>query len=457
MALKIWLLCLSIVLSCFYVNVISSADDDECQVSRSDDMVDDCNCRISDLNQLNNQRLYPLLRQIVQQNYFRFFPVNLKKKCQFDFTHGQCSLRTCAIQSCPMEKLPETLRETFNSNKLSRSTVSKDDEQNQEQCSAVDTKSPLGSVNTDLSAEHKQTIENWMKFDDLQSENFCDIDDETSSELEYIDLLRNVERYTGYAGTATQKIWSAIYNENCFFLPDSKVYYNLKQKRLNANKMCLEGRTFYRLISGLHSSISIHLCAQYFFPSAGGGYSGNEGRWGPNLKEFQHRFDPETTGGEGPAWLKNLYFIYLIELRAIYKARDYLQSQTYFTGNETDDLRTKQLITENLFKEIEPFSNYFNENDLFKDGNEQLKIEFKEHFRNVSRIMDCVGCDKCKLWGKLQVQALGTTLKILFAENPVQLQRSELVSLLNGFTQLSTSIYRLEHTFKTCLKTNIEL
>ena len=30
--------------------------------------------------------------------------------------------------------------------------------------------------------------------------------------------------------------------------------------------------------------------------------------------------------------------------------------------------------------------------------------EFKEHFRNISRIMDCVGCDKCKLWGKLQVR-----------------------------------------------------
>ena len=411
MALKIWLLCLSILLSCFYVNVIST--DDECQLSRSNDMVDDCNCRISDLNQLNNQRLYPLLRQIVQQNYFRFFPVNLKKKCQFWLNDGQCSLRTCAIQPCQMEKLPETLRETFNSNKLSRSTPGKGDEQNQEQCSPVDTKSPLGVVNTDLSAEEKQAIENWMKFDESQSENFCDIDDETSSELEYIDLLRNVERYTGYAGVATQKIWSAIYNENCFFLPDSKVYYNLKQKRLNANKMCLEGRTFYRLISGLHSSISIHLCAQYFFPTLGGGYSGSEGRWGPNLEEFQHRFDPETTGGEGPAWLKNLYFIYLIELRAIYKAREYLQSQTYFTGNDTDDQRTKQLINENLLKEIEPFSNYFNENDLFKDGNEQLKIEFKEHFRNVSRIMDCVGCDKCKLWGKLQVQALGKNFEIV--------------------------------------------
>lgn len=27
--------------------------------------------------------------------------------------------------------------------------------------------------------------------------------------------------------------------------------------------LCLEKRVFYRLISGLHSSINIHLCAQY--------------------------------------------------------------------------------------------------------------------------------------------------------------------------------------------------
>jgi hypothetical protein len=43
-----------------------------------------------------------------------------------------------------------------------------------------------------------------------------------------------------------------------------------------------------------------------------------------------------------------------------------------------------------------------------------LKEEFKQHFRNVSRIMDCVGCDKCRLWGKVQTTGLGTALKVLF-------------------------------------------
>lgn len=32
--------------------------------------------------------------------------------------------------------------------------------------------------------------------------------------------------------------------------------------------------------------------------------------------------------------------------------------------------------------------------------------------------MDCVGCDKCRLWGKLQTHGMGTALKILFSDLP---------------------------------------
>ena len=35
-----------------------------------------------------------------------------------------------------------------------------------------------------------------------------------------------------------------------------------------------------------------------------------------------------------------------------------------------------------------------------------LKVEFREHFKNITRVMDCVTCDKCKLWGKLQVLSI---------------------------------------------------
>eukprot|EP01047_Picozoa_sp_COSAG01_P057109 COSAG01_NODE_6562_length_3608_cov_4.538900_5_plen_152_part_00 len=38
----------------------------------------------------------------------------------------------------------------------------------------------------------------------------------------------------------------------------------------------------------------------------------------------------------------------------------------------------------------------------------QRKRQFVEHFRNTSLILDCVSCEKCKLWGKLQVLGVGT-------------------------------------------------
>ena len=98
------------------------------------------------------------------------------------------------------------------------------------------------------------------------------------------------------------------------------------------------------------------------------------------------------------------------------------------------------------------FGPHFNESTMFTGGKQarKLKNEFRHHFRNISRIMDCVGCEKCRLWGKLQVQGLGTALKILFSgdfDQPdptlfdlksmkrtrFQLTRGEIVALFNAF------------------------
>lgn len=98
-------------------------------------------------------------------------------------------------------------------------------------------------------------------------------------------------------------------------------------------------------------------------------------------------------------------------------------------------------------------------------GSFSLQEEFRLHFKNISRIMDCVGCSKCRLWGKLQTQGLGTALKILFSEKEIknlpehspskgfQLTRQEIVALLNGFGRLSTSIHQL-HNFRLLLEEN---
>jgi len=74
-----------------------------------------------------------------------------------------------------------------------------------------------------------------------------------------------------------------------------------------------------------------------------------------------------------------------------------------------------------------------------------LKEDFRNRFRNVSRIMDCVGCDKCRLWGKLQTAGYGAALKVLFefdnnAVDVPMLKRTELVALFNTLARISESL-----------------
>jgi len=41
---------------------------------------------------------------------------------------------------------------------------------------------------------------------------------------------------------------------------------------------------------------------------------------------------------------------------------------------------------------------------LWKGANAvELKRDLQKHFQNITLVMDCVGCEKCKLWGKLQI------------------------------------------------------
>ena len=85
--------------------------------------------------------------------------------------------------------------------------------------------------------------------------------------------------------------------------------------------------------------------------------------------------------------------------------------------------------------------------------------------------MDCVGCDKCRLWGKIQTTGLGTAMKVLFELdeknleyesgclrpalyvlifvcsprlNANLLQRSEVVALINTLHRFSESLHAVE-------------
>lgn len=398
--------------------------------------VDECCCDVETVDLLNVNYVYPLISSLARRTFFRFFRVNMHRNCPFWHDDGRCVLKDCHVEECSEEELPGFIK----GEKAAVRPVIED-------CDSVSEEEvELSTVNRTISTEQREIFTNWQDYD-YSEDNFCEVDAEQKNgqeELSYVDLVLNPERYTGYAGHSPHRVWKAIYHENCF-KPQDRGPLTPSLPLFNSSllqEMCLEKRAFYRIISGLHASINIHLSAKYLIPG------GKKTQFGPNLNEFVRRFDSATTAGQGPSWLKNLYFAYLLTLRAVVKAGPYWRAYQFYTGNQQEDRRTKAHVLR-LVQAARSCSDLFDESMMFAgNSSASLKNAFKSHFKNISHIMDCVGCDKCKLWGKLQVQGLGTALKILFSNRKkrplLHLNRMELVALFNVLERFSSSIHFLE-------------
>ena len=292
--------------------------------------------------------------------------------------------------------------------------------------------------------------------DECDERDYCVPEDESATAKgDYVSLVDNPERFTGYAG---MNVWDAIYRENCFSkesqissAPSRGGSSNIFQAHndlrnvfqasslsteLAVDDECLEKRVFHRIISGMHASISTHICFDYLNQTTG--------TWGPNLQCYQDRLATH------PERVSNLYFDYAILLRAVTKLRTYLKNYTFCSGDPSQDAATKSKIL-SLADAATSHPQIFDENTMFQDPDVsgELKEDFRNRFRNVSRLMDCVGCDKCRLWGKLQTVGYGTALKVLFeydelknGENP-PLRRTELVALVNTLDRVSNSLTAL--------------
>ncbi|XP_057549961.1 endoplasmic reticulum oxidoreductin-1 [Amaranthus tricolor] len=363
-------------------------------------MVEDCSCDYETVNSLNKEVLHPLLQELVTTPFFRYFKVKLWCDCPFWPDDGMCRLRDCSVCECPENEFPETFRKPS-------SVLRKEDLMCQEG-------KPEAVVDRTLD---NKVFRGWPEVDNPWTN-----DDETdNSEMTYVNLQLNPERYTGYTGPSARRIWDAIYSENC--------------PRYASGEMCPEKKVLYKLISGLHASISIHIAADYLLDEA-------TNKWGQNLEIMHDRVL------RYPERVRNLYFTFLFVLRAVTKASDYLEQAEYDTGNPEDDLKTqsllKQLLYNSKLRSACPLP--FDEAKLWQgQSGPELKQQIQKQFRNISALMDCVGCEKCRLWGKLQVLGLGTALKILFSVDggnhlPLQLQRNEVIALVNLLHRLSESV-----------------
>ncbi|KAM0932172.1 putative endoplasmic reticulum oxidoreductin 1, ERO1-like superfamily [Dioscorea sansibarensis] len=377
-------------------------------LSKYTGIVEDCCCDYETVDSLNEEVLHPILQEIVTTPFFRYFKVKLWCDCPFWPDDGMCRLRDCSVCECPENEFPEPFKKPFHG-------LPSDDLICQEG-------KPQAAVDRTLDSK---AFRGWVEID-----NPWTYDDETdNAEMTYVNLQLNPERYTGYVGPSARRIWDAIYMENCPKYP--------------TGDFCPEKRVLYKLISGLHSSISVHIASDYLLDEA-------TNLWGQNLELLYERVLRH------PDRVKNLYFTFLFVLRAVTKAADYLEQAEYDTGNTEEDLKTHSLVRQLLYnpklRAACPLP--FDEAKLWQgESGPELKQEIQKQFRNISALMDCVGCEKCRLWGKLQVLGLGTALKILFSvdgqnhlNQPLQLQRNEVIALINLLNRLSESIKFVQET-----------
>jgi len=438
-----------------------------CRTAKLVGNVNDCNCDFQTVDAATHAYFHPLLTKLQFTGFFRHFKVNLDKGCPFwDEAEELCMMRDCAVELCEKDNIPTTWLADDPSSQPAGGVGSDGaastggGNQGEGTSGELENSSTLQAVcrsERRLAEEHENdplwfverqgrdmSVDRWIEGGSTD----VWIEQDEDDGMVYVDLLENPERFTGYAGPSAQRVWRAIHEENCFDTSSS------------SSGQCLEKRVFYRLISGLQASISTHIAREYYF----GNSIMDDGYWGPNTKLFVDRV------GTHPERLHNMYFTYLFMLRAMAKAAPELELFPYDTGNATDDSNALALMRA-LVRPDHPLvdsvshaqmcqqgfdeSRLFNadgdgmasevsdlERHLARQSDMELRVEFQGRFRNISRIMDCVGCEKCRLWGKLQILGLGTALKILMTEgDDINLQRNEIIAFVNTLAQVSKSVH----------------
>ncbi|KAK4032627.1 endoplasmic reticulum Oxidoreductin 1-domain-containing protein [Parachaetomium inaequale] len=446
-----------------------SSSQDACAISPKAIVSDAC-ASYSTLERLN-RNVKPALDELTQTtDFFSHYRLNLfNKKCPFwNDENGMCGNIACAVETLDNEKDIPPVWRASELGKLEGPHARHPGKSMQKEQPKRPLQGRLGeNVGESCVVEYD---------DECDDRDYCVPEDESAtSKGDYVSLLRNPERFTGYAGDGAKQVWDAIYRENCFqrsSFPHSAALGKdtsvkgpaamdfkavieaagrqqvLEEQRqhnpltpfvaktgLEHEDECLEKRVFYRVISGMHASISTHLCWDFLNQTTG--------QWQPNVGCYADRLH------KFPDRISNLYFNYALLTRAIAKLGPYLsqhQDYTFCQGDSDQDTATRAKVMA-VANKAASVPQIFDESLMFKNGEgPSLKEDFRNRFRNVSRLMDCVGCDKCRLWGKLQTVGYGTALKVLFEFDnndtpavPV-LKRTELVALFNTYARLGSSL-----------------
>ena len=335
----------------------------------------------------NNQPLCESLEKLKKTLFFKIFKINLEPECSVLKQEMICRDIACHICECENGEVPKIWTQPTNSNEKVNTFI--DD--------------PFSQWTEKYNIDCKQ----WLVNDDIDPEDGS-----------YVNLLNNPEGFTGYKGA---HIWMAIFRENCF------------SDRFSS--LCKEDRIFYRIFSGWLSNTNFQIGCNYHVKNK------NETFLNVSMVTNKILYNKEK--------LDYLFFLYSLMLKSIGKAAPILLEYNYTSGNKTEDDNTYSLIKDIFryhLKNIDNLEESFNETYMdFENFMHSKRIsELIVRFRNISSLIDCVTCSKCRMHAKLEVIGMATMLKIMFTPSLDELKKSinrnELVSFINLFAKLSKSV-----------------
>lgn len=422
--------------------------------------VGDAACDVEDVENANEAQLHSILHELTNTTYFRLFQVDLKRTCKF---WGEASASKSASRAGADEQTCSTsagVEEAFGRESPPSSTSFAMKDPPKTTCSLdLESKDGKGMLWSPMTSMVDRTISTPEASALAHGDTETDCSDEElptfwtdmchkftpGEQSEFVNLKLNPERWTGYNGS---HVWRAIYEENCL------------KSALSVDDMCYEERVLYRLLSGMHASINIHIALHSKPPKRALG----ETEWGSDVKKFMDLF------AEHPDRLKNLHFSFVVLLRALRKAAPALSQMDVKIGQDAqEDAHTQalmnRLLESHILSSCRDVFGAFDEKSLFKDvattlnvesgsidqmfdpsrqlAPVSLKTQFKDIFLNISEVMDCISCQKCKLHGKLQLLGLGTALKVLLLPEEMlesSLNKQEVVALINTIAKFSHAI-----------------
>lgn len=399
--------------------------------------VSECCCSFNDLERTNAELVLPLLARVVATDFFAHFRVDLCTDCRLWHDTPLCVLRDCGV--CECDNPPHWAASDGAPGSIAMpETAAKPGD------TTLDCGQPEMHIDDKVALTAAKHIrDGWHVTHPRDS---LPASGDTGAPTVVVDLRLNPERHTGYAGESAAMVWKAIHESNCFqgLDPDGggggvgkmKMPHSYMVGKLGVDPRCLlpvEQRVYNRLISGMHTSISLHIAKHFCHQLSD--VPGECESWAeaPTIAADRVLSHPDR--------LENLYVAFAVMLRAVVRAGPAITAAV-----PADDPAFADGLAEwrdTLLPEIRRLAGAcprtFDETSLLQAGNTDALIQRLDHLHEIMR---CVGCDRCKLWGTLQALGVSTGLRVLMAAEgePISLDRQGAVALVHTLERFSKSL-----------------